>query len=45
MYLPSMAYCDAQIDQNPATLERSLAKIEEPSPKPWAAEPALLKSL
>ena len=40
-----MACCDAQIDQNRAPVARSLAKMEEPALEPWAAEPALLKSL
>ena len=34
-----------QIDQDPAPLVRSFAKIEEPAPEPWAEEPAHLKSL
>ena len=40
-----MACCDAQIDQNPAPLARSLAIIKEPASGPWAAELALLRSL
>ena len=45
MFLPSMACCDAQIDQNPATLASSHAEIEDPAPEPLAAEPALSQSL
>ena len=34
-----------QVVKNPAPPARSLAKIEDPAPAPWALEPALLKSL
>ena len=54
MFQPSLACFYAQIDPNPAPLARSLAKIEELAPEPWAeelapepwaAEPTLLRSL